>query len=256
MILSAGLDIGSRTVKFVVMENGKIVFSKKAVASFNPMDTASELMRGKNYDVLAATGYGRHLAKSRLDCEVVSEIKAFGFGARFFSDDCRSILDIGGQDTKAISLDENGNLNKFEMNDKCAAGTGRFLEIMAAALGYSLEEFSEAALSADQPEKINSTCTVFAESEVISLINQGADRCNVALGIHKSIISRSVSLLKRAAPSGDIFFAGGVAFNECCRVLLEKETGRRVVVSPDPQITGAAGAAIYAATKLEKINIM
>ena len=249
---SAGIDIGSRTVKLAVLEDGELVLTRKAVSSHNPLEAAAQLVRDIDLGTVVATGYGRHLIKTNLDCTVISEIKAFALGARWLSADCRAILDIGGQDTKAISLDENGNMSKFEMNDKCAAGTGRFLEIMAAALGYTLEEFAKAALSAKQAEKINSTCTVFAESEVISLTNQGAGRNEVALGIHKAIISRSVSILKRVAPIGDIFFAGGVALNECVRIQLAADMGRRVIVPEDPQIVGALGAALYAATQVNE----
>jgi predicted CoA-substrate-specific enzyme activase len=242
----AGIDIGSRTIKLAVLENGRLILSRKTVTSHDPLGTARELMAGATYDRITATGYGRHLIKGHLDCPVISEITAFVLGARFFSDDCTSILDIGGQDTKAISLDKKGNLCKFEMNDRCAAGTGRFLEVMATVLGFTLDEFSAAALSAKRAEKINSMCTVFAESEVVSLISQGADRNEVALGIHKAIVSRSAGLLKRVSPAGTIFFAGGVALNGCARTLLEKETKRRVFVPPDPQIVGAVGAALCA----------
>jgi predicted CoA-substrate-specific enzyme activase len=241
----AGIDIGSRTVKLAVLENGKLVFSRKSVTSHNPLETAKDLLEGVSFDRITATGYGRHLIKGHFTCPVISEISAFVLGARFFSTPCVSVLDIGGQDTKAISLDSEGNLCKFEMNDRCAAGTGRFLEVMATVLGYTLEEFSSAALSAKRAEKINSMCTVFAESEVVSLTSQGAKRNEVALGIHKAIVSRSVSLLKRVAPTeGEIFFAGGVALNDCVRILLEKEMGRPVFVPPDPQIVGAIGAAM------------
>jgi len=242
----AGIDIGSRTIKFAVLEDGKLVLSRKAISSHDPLGTARNLMNGGGFDRLTATGYGRHLIKGHLDCPVISEISAFVRGARFFSKECSSILDIGGQDTKAISLDEDGGLCKFEMNDRCAAGTGRFLEVMAVALGFTLEEFADAALSAKKAEKINSMCTVFAESEVVSLISQGADRNEVALGIHKSIVGRSAGLLKRVAPTGKIFFAGGVALNRCARSLLENETARPVFVPPDPQIVGAVGAALSA----------
>jgi predicted CoA-substrate-specific enzyme activase len=242
----AGIDIGSRTIKYAVLENGRLILSRKAISSHNPLRTARDLMDDAGFDQLTATGYGRHLIKGHLDCRVISEISAFVRGARFFSLDCSSILDIGGQDTKAISLDEKGGLYKFEMNDRCAAGTGRFLEVMATVLGFTLEEFADAALSAKKAEKINSMCTVFAESEVISLISQGADRNDVALGIHTAIIGRSAVFLKRVAPAGKIFFAGGVALNRCARSLLEKETGRPVFVPPDPQIVGAVGAALSA----------
>jgi predicted CoA-substrate-specific enzyme activase len=249
---SSGIDIGSRTVKLAVLEDGELVLTRMAVSSHNPLEAAAKLVRDIDLGTAVATGYGRHLIKTNLNCTVISEIKAFALGARWLSADCRAILDIGGQDTKAISLDEAGNMNKFEMNDKCAAGTGRFLEIMAAALGYTLEEFAKAALSTERAEKINSTCTVFAESEVISLTNQGARRNEVALGIHKAIISRSISILKRVAPSGDIFFAGGVALNKCVRVHLAAEMGRQVIVPEDPQIVGAIGAALYASVQMKE----
>ncbi|SEM65150.1 CoA-substrate-specific enzyme activase, putative [Syntrophus gentianae] len=242
----AGIDIGSRTVKLAILDDGKLVLSRKTLTSYNPLETARELIGDAVFDALTATGYGRHLIKGHLDCPVISEIKAFAVGSRFFSHDCQSILDIGGQDTKAISLDSDGNMRKFEMNDKCAAGTGRFLEVMATALGFSLEEFSQAALSAEKAVKINSTCTVFAESEVVSLTAKGVPRNEVALGIHKAIVSRSVGLLKKVAVPGTIFFAGGVALNGCVQVLLEQEMDSPVFVPPDPQIVGAVGAALNA----------
>ncbi|MBN2078380.1 MAG: 3-hydroxyacyl-ACP dehydratase [Spirochaetes bacterium] len=240
----AGLDIGSRTVKLAVLEHGELVLSRKSVTSHNPLETARSLMEDAAFDRITATGYGRYLIKGHLECPVISEIKAFAVGAQFFSAGCRSILDIGGQDTKAISLDEEGNMSKFEMNDKCAAGTGRFLEVMATALGFTLEEFSRAALLAVKEVRINSMCTVFAESEVISLTTQGAARNDVALGIHRAIVSRSAALLRRIAPPGAIFFAGGVAMNGCMKSLLEREMNRPIVVPPDPQIVGAIGAAL------------
>jgi predicted CoA-substrate-specific enzyme activase len=242
----AGIDIGSRTIKLAVIEDGRLVLSRKLVTSHNPLETAKELMDGAEFDAITATGYGRHLIKGHLACPVISEITAFTLGSRFFSTDCRSILDIGGQDTKAISLDNDGTLCKFDLNDRCAAGTGRFLEVMATVLGFTLEEFPAAALSARKAVKINSMCTVFAESEVVSLTSQGANRNEVALGIHKAIVSRSAGLLKRVASPGKIFFAGGVALNDCVRILLENEMGSPVFVPPDPQIVGAIGAALSA----------
>jgi predicted CoA-substrate-specific enzyme activase len=246
---AAGIDIGSRTVKLAVTEGDKTILTRKALTSHDPLDAARALIRDVGYDVIVATGYGRHLVKEYLDCPVISEIKAFALGAKAVHPTCRVILDIGGQDTKAISLNDAGEMSKFEMNDKCAAGTGRFLEVMANALSYTLEEFSKAALSARGFEKINSMCTVFAESEVISLTARGALRHEVALGIHKAIVSRSITLLKRIAPSGEVFFAGGVALNECVRALIGEELNRSVVVPPDPQIVGALGAALYAAAQ-------
>lgn len=252
---STGIDIGSRTVKLAILEDGELVLSRKSAASHDPLETVTQLIQDIDLGTVVATGYGRHLVKTNFDCPVISEIKAFALGSRWLYPECRVILDIGGQDTKAIALDEKGNMAKFEMNDKCAAGTGRFLEIMSTALGYSLEEFSRAALSAKRSEKINNTCTVFAESEVISLTNHGAERKEVSLGIHKAIVSRSVSILKRVAPTGDVFFAGGVALNECVRAQLAAETGRKIIVPPDPQIVGALGAALHAAQMMNEKDI-
>ena len=246
---AAGLDIGSRTVKLAVLEEGKTTHTRKALTSHDPLEAVRELIKGVEYDVIVATGYGRHLIKGNLDCPVISEIKAFALGAKAINPTCRVILDVGGQDTKAICLSDTGELSKFEMNDKCAAGTGRFLEIMANALNYSLDQFSQAACNAQRAEKINSMCTVFAESEVISLTAQGARRDEVALGIHKAIVSRSIALLKRIAPSGEVLFAGGVALNECVRALIAEELKRPVFVPSDPQLVGAFGAALFAAKK-------
>ena len=147
-------------------------------------------------------------------------------------------------------------MDKFEMNDKCAAGTGRFLEVMAAALGYGLDEFSNAACSAERAEKINSMCTVFAESEVISLTARGAARSDVALGIHKAIVSRSVALLRRVSPPQEVFFAGGVALNACMRLLIGQELDVPIFVPPEPQIVGAFGAALHAAGQAGEIRVI
>lgn len=243
-MISAGIDIGSRTVKIAVSEDGRIIHTGKLLNSYSPMDTCRDILADIEYDVLTATGYGRHLAGAHFGCGVISEIKAFAAGAYALDSGCRTILDIGGQDTKAVSLDASGNVQKFEMNDKCAAGTGRFMEVMAAALGYTLDEFPEAALSADKGEQINSTCTVFAESEVISLVTKGVPRNEIALGIHKSMTSRAISLLKRVSIKDRVVFAGGVAINSCMRSLIEKEIGCDLLIPEDPQIVGAAGCAL------------
>ncbi len=251
---AAGIDIGSRTVKLVVIEDGAIILARKGLTSYDPLETARELVGGVEYDMMTATGYGRHLVRDFLECTVISEIKAFAMGARSILPRCRVILDIGGQDTKAIALSETGEMSTFEMNDRCAAGTGRFLEVMAAALGYTLDEFSKAALSAQREEKINNMCTVFAESEVISLTARGAARHEVALGIHRAVVSRSVALLKRVSDHREVFFAGGVALNECVRALIGRELGTPVFVPPEPQIVGALGAALYAAGHAGRIR--
>lgn len=243
-MISAGIDIGSRTIKLVTIDEGGIVTGEVRPNSYNTIKICREMLDGITYDCITSTGYGRHLFSRHFECEVISEIKAFALGAHDVLPDCRTILDIGGQDTKAISLDENGKISKFEMNDKCAAGTGKFLEIMANALEFTMDEFISAASIADKAEKINSMCTVFAESEVISLIGRGALREEVSLGIHEAIVRRSISLLKRVSIRDNLVFVGGVANNACVCRLIENETGTKIHVPDNPQTIGALGCAL------------
>lgn len=252
----AGLDIGSRTIKLVVVEHGKIILTRKTATTYNPIKACEELLRDVEFDKIIATGYGRHLFSNYHSCDVITEIKAFALGASFIDPSIRTVLDIGGQDTKAIAINETGGIVKFEMNDKCAAGTGRFLEIMAAALGYNYNDFASEALRAGRAEAINNTCTVFAESEVISLMTRGIPRDEISLGIHRSIVSRTINLLKRVSIRDTLLFAGGVALNTCIKELLTAELGIKILLPDDPQIVGALGCAVYAmneaAIKLSK----
>ena len=250
-MIAVGLDIGSRTIKLVACENGRPILTRKALTTHEPLTVCRELLQEAPDGPVVATGYGRHLAKEYLKCETISEIMAFAVGARSVSPTCRTILDIGGQDTKAISLKGDGKIDKFHMNDKCAAGTGRFLEIMATALGLSLDDFMTEALAADHAHTINSMCTVFAESEVISTIARGTPRPAIALGIHQAIASRAVSLLERVTIADDILFAGGVALNACMCRQIEQFLGRKVQTPADPQIVGALGCALVAEKRKE-----
>jgi predicted CoA-substrate-specific enzyme activase len=195
---------------------------------------------------ILATGYGRHFFETHYDVPTVTEIKAFARGAKALFPGCRTILDIGGQDTKTIALDEKGNVSKFEMNDRCAAGTGMFLEVIAKTLGYDLEEFGIEAIRADGNIQINSMCTVFAQSEVTSLLTRRQKREDIAHGIHMAILNRTLALLKRVSTAPDIVFAGGVAKNPCIKHLLSDALGCEVNVPKDPQMVGAFGAAIIA----------
>ena len=243
-MISTGIDIGSRTVKVVVIKNGVISIVRKANNTYDPVAVGKEMLDDIDYGTITATGYGRHIFRQHFDCAVISEIKAFANGASILFPNCGAILDIGGQDTKVSSLTKDGRVLKFEMNDKCAAGTGRFLEIMAGALNYRIEDFGAIALKAENACKISSMCTVFAESEVISLLNSGAKRDEVALGIHNAITKRALSMLGRLPVFESLVFAGGVALNKCIRQLLEQSLKLPVLVPEDPQIVGALGAAL------------
>ncbi len=245
-MLSAGIDIGSRTVKMVAVTDNEITATKRADNTFDPVAVGRQMLDGVRYDRLTATGYGRHIFREHFDCGIISEISAFALGSRRLFPRCQAILDIGGQDTKVSYLNPDGKILKFEMNDKCAAGTGRFLEIMAGALNYSIDEFGQAALVAETATKISSMCTVFAESEVISLLHRGARREAVALGIHEAITRRVTSMLGRLPKFDGLVFAGGVARNACMQRLLEKTLGVPIMVPEEPQIIGALGAALSA----------
>jgi predicted CoA-substrate-specific enzyme activase len=204
----AGLDIGSRTIALVTMDDGEISFSEVVDTTFDPLEQCKRLLENREFDLLVATGYGRHLAQANFADRVVTEIKAFALGCYHFFPDCRTILDIGGQDTKAISVGPGGRVVDFQMNDRCAAGTGKFLEVMASALGLSLEEFGEVALQAEGEVNISSMCTVFAESEVTGLITRGTPRPLIARGLHEAVCDRAAALLKRVGLRRELVFAG------------------------------------------------
>lgn len=244
----AGIDIGSRTIELVTVdEAGQIKASFQADTGFDPITEAKKLVDAVRYDRIMATGYGRNLFEISFDAPTVTEIKAHARGARTFFPDTRTVLDIGGQDSKAISLFENGKVKKFEMNDRCAAGTGKFLEIMAKTLGYDIEEFGREALMAKKDLNISSMCTVFAESEVTSLIAKGRNRREIARGLHASVIRRAAGMINRISSEGDIAFTGGVAKNPCMVAFLAENLGREVRIPENPQFIGALGAALLSA---------
>jgi predicted CoA-substrate-specific enzyme activase len=255
----AGIDIGSRTIGIVLLdpESLKIVGYQVFDSGYNPVERAEQISKNYAYDYIVATGYGRHAALARFANEVITEITAYAVGARYYSRDVRSILDIGGQDTKAILLSESGSVIDFQMNEKCSAGTGKFLEIMADALGYSLDEFGEAASKAEgMPLRISSMCTVFAESEVVSLLHSGESREMIAKAVQLSIVERTVAMLKRIGAVPPVFFAGGVAKNTFIRNALEKKLSASIIVPDEPQIVGALGCALTAARKLSGVDLV
>lgn len=204
-----------------------------------------EILREQKFDALVATGYGRYLAQTHLECPVITEIKAYAKGAEFIFPGCRTILDIGGQDSKIIKV-SGGRVEDFEMNDRCAAGTGKFLEVMATTLGYTIDEFGAEALKASNTATINSMCTVFSESEVVSLIARGENISSIARGVHQSIVNRIISLAGRVGFEEPMVFGGGVAKNNCIIALLEERLTRELLVSEEPRIIGAVGAALVA----------
>ncbi len=241
----AGLDAGSRTIKLVIFDTA-IRESFITETGVNPLLRCQQLVSGKNYERLVVTGYGRHLVAPILQGKVVSEIKAFAMGARHLFPDCCTVIDIGGQDSKVILLSEEGEVRKFEMNDRCAAGTGKFLEIMAQTLEVSISEIGALALSANKTLQINSLCTVFAESEVVSLIARGEETSAIALALHEAIATRIANMARRVGIKKRVVFAGGTALNGCLHQLIGRKLEVELTVPHEPQTVGAIGAAILA----------
>ncbi|MBM4137006.1 MAG: activase [Nitrospira sp.] len=242
----AGIDIGSRYIKYVVLDGNHLFEFQKRDTGHNPLSICKEMLNCNKPDKLVATGYGRYLLEVHGNIRTITEIKAVASGAKAIFPRCKTIIDIGGQDTKVISLNEEGTVINFEMNDRCAAGTGRFLEIMAKALEYDLELFGVFCNNKNKTIKINSLCTVFAESEVISLISKGETREVIAYAIHESIANKVVSLIRRVDVQDDIVFTGGCAQNNCLKNILEERLQRKIYVHKNPFIHAAYGAALYA----------
>lgn len=242
----AGIDIGSRSIELIVLEDGQVIHSVQAESGYDPIERVKELISNVPFDKIMATGYGRGIVEVALDYPTVTEIKAYGAGATALHPGTRSVLDIGGQDTKVISINENGKVVKFEMNDKCAAGTGKFLEIMATTLGYKAHDLGHEAQKGTEGIEINSMCAVFAESEVTSLLAKGCQRNDIALAIHQSVCRRAVGMIRRQNISTPLMFAGGVANNTCMVQLLEDTLGENIIVPEKPQFVGAYGAAVLA----------
>ncbi|MCG8619891.1 MAG: acyl-CoA dehydratase activase [Desulfobacterales bacterium] len=253
-MITAGIDIGSRSIECAVFENRKLVETLKTDTGVDPLDRAKSLVRDLKLDTILATGYGRTLFEIEFNCPTVTEIKAHARGARHFFPGASTILDIGGQDVKVIRLNHTGKVTRFEMNDRCAAGTGKFLEIMAAQLGYKISEFGQAALTTKNELKISSMCTVFAETEVTSLVARGENTVDIARGLHLSVVKRAVSMLNRVSPAGPVVFTGGVANNPCIAALLGKRSNREIHISHSPEMNGAIGAALLAAENATAIT--
>lgn len=239
-----GLDIGSRTVKRVTVEDGEATDHLVVQNNHDPLAVCDELLAGQRADRVVATGYGRHLLAEHRDAATLTEIRAVALGARRMWPRARILLDIGGQDTKVISLKAGGAVAKFEMNDRCAAGTGRFLEVMATALSYPMSEFVRASREASGTQTINAMCTVFAESEVVSATARGVDRAELARGLHEAVARRAVAMLQRLPIEDDVLFCGGGALNACLRELIAKALGREVHLPASPQTVAALGAAL------------
>lgn len=259
MTVSAGLDLGSTYVKCVVMRDKEVV--GHAVLPTGPDHNATagrtlgislEMggLKMEDVEYTVSTGYGRRVATSA--DSTVSEISANAAGTRWVGREMgvRTIIDIGGQDTKVISLDDNLQITNFQMNDKCAAGTGRFLEVLARVLEIPLDDLGPVSLTSADPVPITTTCLVFAKSEVATLITEGNAKEDIVAGIHKAVARRLTSMAKKVGVKEAVFFDGGPARNIGMVRALETELGVKLAVPPIPQIVTATGAALLAQERL------
>jgi predicted CoA-substrate-specific enzyme activase len=255
----AGIDIGALTAKSVILKDGKVLAFTVIPSGSDSRETAQKVMDAtlskaglclKNVDFTVATGYGR-ISVPFADLQV-TEISCHAKGAYSLFPTAKTVIDIGGQDSKAIKLGENGKVVDFAMNDRCAAGTGRFLEVMAKALEVKLEDMGDLSLQSKNRAKISSICTVFAESEVISQISRGTPKVDIIAGIHDAIASRVFGMASRVKIEKDLVMTGGVAKNKGVIKALEEKVGFKILVPEEPQIVGALGAAIIAQEKAAK----
>ncbi len=249
-----GIDSGSTSTNAVILDEQKNILAtavlrtgaKSGESADHIMDLVLERagLRREQLTQVISTGYGR-VSIGFADRDI-TEISCHGKGAHFLDPSIRTILDIGGQDSKAIRLDEQGNVIDFVMNDKCAAGTGRFLEMMARTLEVSIEELGPISLQSKEHIQISSMCSVFAESEVISLIAQNKETADIAHGVHEAIVNRALSLIRRVGSEPAYMMTGGVAKNPGVAAILEEKLGCPVIIPPEPEIVGALGAALFA----------
>lgn len=258
-MIVAGCDVGSITAKAVIMaEGGKILASEVIRATTLPERSAQEVMERalskagvsmKDIEYCVGTGYGRkHIPFVNA---VEPEITCLGKGAAWFAPTVRTVVDIGGQDAKAIRLDEKGNVIKYIYNDKCASGTGRFLEVMADALEIKLEDMGPLSFQSTNPVAISNQCVVFAETEIISLINEGRELPDIVRGLHRALANKAAALAKSIGVEADVTMTGGVAKNLGILRSLENAMGVKIIQMEDPQINGAVGAALIALEALK-----
>jgi predicted CoA-substrate-specific enzyme activase len=260
MPFAAGVDVGSTQTKAAILDDrGRLVGRSLIDTGANVVRAAEHAydraladanLEEREVAFIVGTGYGRY--RVTFGHTQVTEISCHGRGAVHMFPGTRTVVDMGGQDTKAIRVKPNGEIADFCMNDKCAAGTGRFLGAAAAALEIPIEDLGPTALRADRPVKITTTCTGFAESEVLSWVAKGKKIEDILLGVHQSIVARSLGLMRRVGIEPEVTFTGGVARNIGMVKALEAALGYRVNVSDDSPYMGALGAALFA---LERIAV-
>ncbi len=257
-MLTAGIDIGSRASKAVVLEDGKMIASyigdTGAESVVTSKSTMAKTLEGtglniEDMDYVVATGYGRVLVP--FANENISEISCHARGINYYFPSVRTILDMGGQDCKAISVDGEGKVTNFVMNDKCAGGTGRFLEMIAEVLGVPLSEIGETALQSRSAIPFNTICAVFARTEAVAYLRKGIPKADILSGLNEAIAIRCLNLLKRVSIQSDFSISGGIAKNKGMVAKIAEKVELTPLLADDPQLAGCLGAALFARDRVE-----
>jgi predicted CoA-substrate-specific enzyme activase len=261
-LYTLGIDAGSTTTKAVLFVDNRIAASSLTLTAGDIHRAANAVLkqleaqhfyRRKQLGAVVTTGSGRgilaELCRKKfrgIECRSVTEITCHGTGAFFIHPRIRMVVDIGGQDSKVIRMSDLGTVDAFVMNDKCAAGTGRFFEVIADVLDLKMEQLVQMALRARSSVEITNTCAVFAESEVISHLASGKSKASILSGLHKSMADRIFALARGLGIKKPVVMTGGVAHNKAMVRALEYRIGDKILIAPDPQLVGALGAAIMA----------
>jgi predicted CoA-substrate-specific enzyme activase len=254
-MITAGIDIGSTTTKAVVLGEGELFSYALQPTGIEISSVSRQVITEactkagltfEDLDRIVATGYGR--ISIPFATTTITEITCNAYGVHHLFPNASLVVDIGGQDSKVIKIDSKGRVIQFAMNDKCAAGTGKFLEVAAQTLGVPVSKLGDISLQSNNKVNISSTCTVFAQTEIVSLIARQTDKEDIAAGLHESIVSRVYGLISSVNPDpkAEVVLTGGVAKNAAIVNLLERMLDRRVSVPEDPQIVTALGAALLA----------
>jgi predicted CoA-substrate-specific enzyme activase len=262
MVFVAGIDVGAKLSKAIILDGERRVCGKSMVrtrpdfpaVAREVLDMALEraALKVNALSYIATTGFGRYNVPFR-DIQI-TDITCVGRGAVYLFPKTRTVLDIGAQSTRALRVFESGKVREFRTNDKCAAGAGGFIERAAKYLEVTIEEVGDLSLRADKPQTISSVCAVLAESEIINNVSSGETVENILRGVHLSLASRALALLKRAGMEDEVTFVGGVARQKGMVKALEETLKRKVNVSEEPETVGALGAALLALRRLEKIG--
>jgi predicted CoA-substrate-specific enzyme activase len=257
-MITSGIDIGSRASKAVVLKDGKLLSSyigdTGAESVVTSKATMAKTLEGtgliiEDINYIVATGYGRVLVP--FANENISEISCHARGINYSFPSVRTILDMGGQDCKAISVDAEGKVTDFVMNDKCAGGTGRFLEMIAEVLGVPLKDIGDTALQSKSAIPFNTICAVFARSEAVAAMRKGTAKSDILAGLNEAISVRCLNLLKRVSIQKDFSISGGIAKNKGMVAKISEKVGMQPLLANDPQLAGCLGAALFAQDRVE-----